>query len=203
MKYLNLLTLVSTLLILVAQAATAASGAYNVRVDTEVLRGQSGYVDFQFTPGNNSREASATILNFDSYGATLGSVDRMGGVTGTLAGPVIFTNEAQVNDYFQAVTFGNYLSFTIDAPVGSGSSFGFGMFDAAGTPALTIDPNGFAFLLDYNSDSSTMVTLFPAGIGESSLINISAVPEPSTCALLGLGLVAAALRRNKTPRVTS
>lgn len=193
--------LIFALILLATGTAFAIPRTYQVYVNTSPIAGQSGYLDFQFNPGNNSLPASASILNFNAYGGTLGPVnpgDLMGDVTGTLPGPVTFSNRAQVNDYFQSIKFGSFLSFTVDTPAGSGSSFGFGMFDNLGDPKLTTDPNGFAFILDYDRDNNITPTFFPASLGGSSVVTASAVPEPSTFALLGLGLAGATVLRKKT-----
>lgn len=199
MKQLTVQTLIAALVLFMAQMVSAATGAYNVWVDTINISGQTGYVDFQFNPGNDAEPATATLFNFNSMGGTIGTVDRIGDVSGTLPGPVAFTNGTTLNDYYQSITFSNHLAFTIDAPLGSGSSFGFGMFDASGAPMLTTDPNGFAFTLDYQSDGSVIPGTFPTAFG-NSVVTASAVPEPSSFALVGFGLAGAALLRKKAQK---
>lgn len=193
--------LIFALILLAAGSAFATPMMYEVYVNTAGISGQSGYLDFQFNPGNNAQAAFAEVMNFSHDGGSLaGSPFTTGSVNGNFPGAVTISNTTAWNDYFQGFTFGNGLHFSVllDGPAltspngtaGSGSDFGFGMFAADQvTPLLTNDPNGFAMTAKVTTFGTTA-----ADYGQST----SPVPEPSTFALLGLGLAGAALLRKKS-----
>lgn len=187
-----------------ASLASANTVSYQVSVDTSSLSGNGGSLDFQFNPGpGSSQEATLQILNFSTDGSVIPGPTLSGNVTGDLlsAPPTLtFNNGTGFNDYFQPLTFGSALSFqvsisgpAVDAPdlgATAGSAFGFSLFsDLAGTvPALTSDPNGYAFIADLDIGGGTTVTNF------SAETTVSAVPIPPTLwlfgsALAGLGVI--------------
>jgi len=169
---------------------------YDVSVVTSCILGTVGSLDFVFNPGPASQAASVDVTSFTSDG-TLGSASVTGDVTGTLPATLTFDNLTAFNDYFTGFTFGSALAFqlsfygpAIDTPDGvatSGSTFTFSMFsDAAGTtPALTVNPNGFAITIDVNLDGSTTLTNDSAQTTAALL----ATPEPGAFLLLGSGLM--------------
>lgn len=188
---------------LCASSASADAIGYNITINTSLLSGTAGSLDFNFNPGSLvSQAASLQILNFASDGTLAGSPQTIGDVTGgPLPATVSFDNGTGFNDYFQDFTFGSRLAFYVSlygpaltSPDGispAGSTFAFSMFsNTAGTiPALTGDTtNGFAFLADVNLDGTTTVTnLSP----ETSVT----VPEPDTASFLAAAAVLGALMR--------
>jgi hypothetical protein len=181
-------------------SATAFAGpiTYSVSIDSSSIAGTSGSFDFNFNPGPfTTQAASLQILGFTTNGSLTGSPSLFGNVSGTLPATLTFNNGAAFNDYFQGLTFGSTLSFSVSlfgpalsAPDGvstSGSAFAFSMFsDAAGTiPALTTDnTNGFAYVVNVNLDGTTTATSFlpPSGVP-------SGVPEPGTASLILAGVL--------------
>jgi hypothetical protein len=125
-----------------------------------------------------------------------------------LSGTLTVNNGTAFNDYFTGFTYGSTLSFqaSLDGPAlsspdgisSSGSTFAFSMFsDAAGTiPALTTNTAaGFAFTIDVNLDGMTTVTNYSA---PTAVVPIStAIPEPSTLALLGIGVIGLGVMRRR------
>jgi len=196
--------------LLVLMFLTASSGALNaastltVTVNTSLIDGTDGSLDFQFNPGPLvTQPATVQILGFS--GGSYGGSDQLNGAVtgGPLPSPVTINNTDALNEYFQAFNFGPSLRFTlsfngpaIDAPDGkstSGSVFSFSMFsDRAGTvPVLTSDPNGVAATVAVGLDGSlTAATLSPA---------VSVTPEPTSVALcaaaMGLLALLTSLRR--------
>jgi len=182
-----------------------------VSVDTSILNGTSGSLDFNFNPGPLvSQSASLQILNFSSDGTLAGSPSVTGDVSGTLPGTLTFDNGTALNDYFEGFTFGNVLKFDVslygpalsspDGTSTSGSSFGFSMFsDPLGaTPAFTSDlVDGIALTVLVNLDGSSALTNFSSETSVEAAA--SAVPEPGGLAemlLLLLGTVFAARASN-------
>jgi hypothetical protein len=165
---------------------------YEVSVDTSAIHGSSGFLDFDFAPGGNSQAAFVTISGFSPGGSLTGASQVNGGISGTLATTLTIDNSTQLNDYFQAFTYGNSLAFLLSfggpaltAPDGtssSGSTFAFAMFDSTGVnPLLTNDPNGNTFKVDVNLNGSTTLTNFSvSGLNGAPVASIQqVVPEPS------------------------
>jgi hypothetical protein len=191
----------SVLLTCFPWGASADVVTYAVTVDTSSISSDVGSLDFQFNPGPfTTQAANLQILGFASNGTldplALGP-QLAGDVTGTLPGALTFDNGGAFNDYFTDFTFGSSLSFLVSlygpaltAPDGvstSGSAFAFSMFsDPAGTmPALTSDPNGFAFTTGVNLDGTTT----PANSSGAPLsYSVQSVPEPGSLLLLVSGL---------------
>lgn len=191
-------------LCLLSACPVFADVLFGVSVDTSTISGTIGFLDFQFNPGPlGSQSAFADILNF-SGGTLMGPPAITGDVTGALPGIVSLNNDTLFNDYFQQFKFGPAITFglllggpALNNPGGfaSGSTFGFGMFDATGTqPLLTSDPNGFTFTIDVNLDGTT--TVLNSSTGNPQVAHITPEPEPAPLVLLFtvlamLGVVAA------------
>jgi hypothetical protein len=182
---------------------TASPITYFVNIDTSVINGTPGFLDFDFAPGNDSQSATATITDFSTTGSLLGAPQVNGGVSGDLPGTLSIDNSTQFNDYFQEFNYGTNISFllsfngpALSSPDGtstSGSTFAFAMFDSTGSnPLLTTDPNGNTFTTEVNLDGTTNALTFPAVIGGIPAATLtpttSPVPEPSFLAALGFGL---------------
>src|SRR5271157_105570 len=179
--------------------ASAGPITYGVTVDTSSILGTAGSLDFNFNPGPLvTQAASLQILSFSSDGSLAGGPSLTGDVSGALPATVTFDNGSGFNDYFEGFTYGSTLTFRVylygpalccpDGTSTSGSTFAFSMFsDPAGTiPVLTTDTvNGFAFTVDVNLDGTSTVTNFSP---ETSIVAVSAVPEPSSVVLLGSAL---------------
>ncbi len=191
--------------------AAAGSIQYAVTVDTSSLNGTSGFLDFQFNPGNAlTQAATAQMLSF-SGGTLAGSPANGGDVTGTLPGTLTFMNTAALNESYQGFTFGPSFSFfllmsgpAIDSPNGTstaGSSFGVGIYDAGSDPVLTNQGlfSGYAGEVDINLDGTSTPTAFPNALGGPSVVTLTPLlsPEPGTLLLLGLGMAALAGMRIK------
>jgi hypothetical protein len=211
------LTCLLPVLVLAAAAGSARAGSvtYNVSVNTSSLNGGSGYVDAQFNPGGSGAlPANATVGGFTSDGsfellAPYNGV--MGSVSGTLPGPVTFTNNTAFNDYFEGFTFGNTINFalTLSGPaVGNsglvGSSFAFSLYDATGNnPLLTTDPNGSVLTVNVNPNGSTTALTFPQSPTDNTPVATvtllsTTVPEPTSLALALLPAGLAVWRRSRT-----
>ena len=190
------------LLFAACEVGSAQAGlmlSYQVSVNTSVLSGQSGNLDFQFNPGSSSAEsATATVTNFETIGGILSQPAMLtGDATGSLPGTLTLDNGTAYNDVFQGFTFGNSLGFlltlsgqAIDSPGGTfGSSFALSLYDAAGiTPLLTTDPNGSVLTVNLNASGTTSVLTFPQSPTNDTPVAgaspVSAVPEPLSIVLL-------------------
>jgi hypothetical protein len=191
--------LAAVVAVLAPAIISAGAIASLVTVNTSAISGTSGFLDFDFAPGNNSQSAFVTIDNF-SPGAALAGVPQVsGGVTGNLPGTLTIDNSTQFNDYFQAFNYGISIQFllTLDGPAltspdgvsTSGSTFAFGMFDSTGSnPLLTTDSNGNTFTVDVNLDGSTTITTFPSdgNGGPPAATVVAETPEPSYFLLVAL-----------------
>jgi hypothetical protein len=168
---------------------------YQVTVDTSTVSGLSGYVDFQFNPGDvTTQPAFVQISNFTPGSSLSGAPRTTGSVAGALPGLVQIDNTSAFNDYFQAFAFGNALSFFLDfggpavnTPNGtstSGSSFGLTLCNDANclSPLQTTDLNGFVATVNINLDGTTIPTTFPASPGGPPAATLVAelIPEPPT-----------------------
>jgi hypothetical protein len=174
---------------------------YQVTVSTSGLNLTNGIVEMQFNPGMaTSQAATATVTAFS--GAPLLAVEPMipgtGVVTGTLPGPVGFTNTAALNDYAQNVTFLTFFQFmlTLDGPAitapnngSSGTRFSLLLWQPAfANPLITSD--GVIATLDINPNGTITINGFPSG---ASVVTFAGgVPEPSTLflSLAALGVLA-------------
>jgi hypothetical protein len=178
--------------------ARAGSITYLVTANTTSLNGTSGYLDFQLNPNmSTAASASATITNFTGDGTLGAELPPLGDVSGTLPGTVSFTNGPPPNDYTQASTYGNSLSFDVTlsgAAVGgsapAGSTFAFSLLDSSGNPYST-GPNGATVTIDINPSGTTTSTSYPpaSGGGPTATASlVTAVPEPATLWSMSLGL---------------
>jgi hypothetical protein len=180
----------------------------NVSVQTSPLSAQSGYLDFQFNPGDSSAlPATASVSGFQSVGGTLAPTATLtGDASGSLPGTVTLNNSTPFNDAFQGFTFGDSFSFTltlsgpaVDNPGGTtGSAFALSLYAADGiTPLLTTDPNGSVATIDLNANGTATIYTFSESQTDSThaatVTLAGAVPEPSALTLLAFAVACAGL----------
>ena len=199
------------------RAARADLAITLVTVNTSAIRGQSGFLDFQFNPGGLGAETAAVaVTNFTTAGGILTPSSILSGdASGVLPGTLRLDNGTAFNDVFQGFTFGSSFSFqetlsgpALDFPGGTfGSAFAVSLYAADGiTPLLTVDPNGSVLTQNLDTSGALSNQTFaqsstnsnPAAVA-TPIIN---TPEPSSMILLISSLPAAWLvfrrKRNKS-----
>jgi hypothetical protein len=182
--------------LMLAQSAQADS--FNITVNTSGLQGTSGYLDFQFNPGNTPFDAaSATITGFTTDGTLGAALPNIGDVSGALPGQVVINNTDVLNEYTQGVTYGSFFDVTVNLtiPAVSGTAVG-----------------GSSFTLDVeDSDFNSLLGSFPAveidldaTTGQPSVTNntdgaasVVATPEPDSLWLMGLGFAGLVVARRR------
>lgn len=191
----HLLSIASAVLLACAvMPVHADTVTYSVVVNTSSQTGNAGYVDLELNAGSlGAQDITATVIAFD--GATLNPGDPNNdaiNTTGSLPGPLSFDNQI-ANDYFEALTFGNQLSFLVTLS-GDGVSASGASTSASGTDLqlsfldssqsnflFSNDPSGTAALIGVAADGTSSVTTQPG-------TTVAATPEPATVSLLGLSL---------------
>ena len=178
-------------------ALPASAATYQVSVDTSSLSGSSGYLDFGFAGLADSPAATSFVYAL-SGGFALGAplldgaalVDPHGWRLG---------NDGDFNAVFQSWQFGSSLQFTVDfggawqtATNGSGNTFSLKLWDGgASSSQLTTDSAGDVLRFQLAPGGGVGVETFARDIaGAPSPVTVSAVPEPESCAMLLVGLVA-------------
>jgi hypothetical protein len=170
------IALALTALGIISAMPVAAAVAFSVTVNTSSVSGSSGFLDFQFNPGNaTSQAATAQIVNFTAAGGSVTGVPSINGnVSGTLPGTLTFVNSTALNEYFQGFNYGTGFSFVLilsgpalDSPNGTataGSLFCLGLYDSKQNPILTnqTQTTGAAGTVDINLNGTTTTTAFPS-----------------------------------------
>src|SRR5579872_2374301 len=105
----------------------AQADIFDIAVNTSNLQGTSGYLDFQFNPGNTPFDAaSATITGFTTNGILTGALPDIGAVTGAFPGTVVINNTFVLNDHTEGVIFGSFFDVfvNLNIPAVSGTATG-------------------------------------------------------------------------------
>jgi hypothetical protein len=194
----------AALALALCSSLAAADTSFNISIDTSGF-GSSGWLDMQFNPngGLYTPAATATVTNFAGFDAAAAAYSE-GSVAGSLQSGYVFGNDSYYNDLFHAVNYGGVLSFTVtfagDAELTG--NLGQSLFTVAAYAADEVTPLGVS-----SGDSLLAITWTPATVagmaGSASAVTysaaaaVSAVPEPSSWLMLGIGamLVAGAARR--------
>lgn len=199
------------LLLLLMLASTArANTVYYVQIQTDALNSTLGWIDLQFNPGPNSwQDAYVDIGAFSTDGSLLNSAsplspDIFGDVSGgPLPSTLTIHNAGGLNDYFQNLTFGNFIQFTltfygpaIDTPnpnVDSGSSFAVALYaDDQQTTLLGVSPLA---QLDIAVDGVITPANNAPGVVSINTQGFN-VPEPSLFLMCGVLLAAIGWKSN-------
>ena len=201
----QLLSIASTLLLACAViSAHADTVSYLVTVNTSSQAGNGGYMDLTLATGTlGAQDITATVTGFN--GATLNPADPNNetfGTTGSLPGPLSFDNQVS-NDYFEAMTFGNQLSFLVTLS-GDGVSAGGGSTSDSGTSFLVtfFDPSISSFLFSNAPDGvAAEIDVAPEGTVTTAAqpgSSVAATPEPATWSLVGMaGLLVGVVKQRK------
>lgn len=208
----------ATCLVLLAPFAlrlSADSVTYEVTVNTSSQVGNSGYIDLQLNPGSLTPvpAVNAGIDGFTTDGV-LNPADAnngtVGTVSGALPGGLSFANDLSTNEYTEALTFGNSITFAISlsgpgidssghAGGASGTIFVLDFLDPNGNYLFTNDPSGnppssASGVIDISASGLVTATANPGENGPSD-VSFSAIPEPAPYACLLIAFVFLAARR--------
>jgi hypothetical protein len=192
---------------LLAAPAFADNISFQITVDTSSESGNSGFLEFQLNSGTLPAQAvNADISNF--MGGTLDPANPSDfSSTGAfpLPGDLSLTATSST-DYFEAITFGNQLSFDVtlsgpgislagDATSSSGTSFLLDFLDP--TQSNFLFANSVVGSIDVAPAGAVSVTTNPfpdSGSSVETVTPLTPVPEPQANLLL-LAVAGAILRR--------
>ena len=196
-------------LLLAVGAVSGAPIIYSVSILTG-LAGTPGALDVQFNSGPTMAQTSTATISLFAPTATLsGPVATPGApsVTGSLLTSLAITNDPGFNDYFINYTFPSSITFQltfsgpgVDTPSnsGSGSTFAFSLYDAAGTTPLNSSSiDGFLFRIDLSNRGVATLQNFATGGATVSATTSSTVPEPSSLLVAPASLILLALWRGR------
>ena len=196
--------LITGLLALLASTTALADTRY-INVDTSLLAGQSGWLDFQFNPGDvDAPPATATVAAFSTNGSTTGLSTLTGDVSGDLNNGIALGNSQYFNDLLQGFSFGSMLSFSLNwtmpnpVPGASGSAFSLSFYDA-NFNSLLADPVWGAALVTNLKGDGTMEVLAKSAPVSISTTAPAPVPLPGTLGLLLAGVSMLARIRRTVP----
>lgn len=187
-------------LALSAAAGLASAETLHVVLDTSSFTGfaGAGWLDLQFNPGSATAAlAGATVSNLAGFDASV-AAQLSGDASSTLAGGYLFDNAAGYNDAFSAVHLGGKVSFDVSFsgaadPSGAlaGSLFGVALYGGADGAAQlgNADANSgnlaqFAWQPGLSGSTGSVTTT----VFDGAVVTVSAVPEPSSWLMLGVGL---------------
>ncbi|MFC7419075.1 NF038129 family PEP-CTERM protein [Iodobacter arcticus] len=181
--------------LLLACSSMASAAIYHVDIDTTSLEGQGGFVALGLNGLSDSPWVRALVSQY--RGASLGAVDA--GNTFNAVGQLQTTLKLEntlPNQFTQSVVFGKKLQFNIEfegntAPLGSGTSFAFSLFDQSANALLSNDPSGAIVFAEFTPGQALDFKSLNAAA------TITPVPEPETYALLGLGLLGLGLQHRR------
>ena len=183
-------------LLAIFSTTSALASTWYVDVDTSSLAGQTGWLDFQFNPGDAAAPpATVAITAFSTTGgALLPSSTLTGDANGSLNNTTTLGNSQYFNDLLQAFTFGNKLSFSVnfDLPVPDldpatpGTAFGLSFYDAAYNSLLADPIWGAALVMNLKGDGATEVLAQSAPVS-LSVTAPTPVPLPGALGLLLAG----------------
>jgi hypothetical protein len=182
-------------LLLLAGGARAGIVEYDISVDTSSVEATSGYLDFQFNPGNTPYDAASAILtDFSTDGILTGALSPdYGAVTGALPGTVEIDNTYALNEHTEGIIYGSYfdISVTLDIPTVSGTaaggnSFALSVWDTNFNPVLTGDP-----LVEIDLDATTgNPTVTNNSVNNDAVVTqVSTTPEPESLLLAATAII--------------
>lgn len=177
--YLLVALLFSASMAATAQAAFVQDFSYG----TGSLAGTTGTIIFELVPGASAQHAFAVVSNFINNAGTMGAVQERSGTSyGTLSGNpsdpdnLTFQSVPPTSRYLQTITFGSFLSFTLDICC-SDSLFSLTLLDDRQVPVLSSNPNGHLLEVSGSSNCSTCT------------VNSTPTPVPAAAWLLVSGLL--------------
>ncbi|MCU6498889.1 NF038129 family PEP-CTERM protein [Rugamonas sp. A1-17] len=186
----------------VACAGAASAQTLHVELNTASLV-NTGFLDLQFNPSQVPASfASATISHLSGFGDLSGAV-LTGNVQQNAAG-FVFGNTTDYNDLFQGIAFGGKVSFDVTfgglsdpSPAALQSKFAVSLYDADGTTALgNFNPQD-GTLMSITWQPAAGAGVLSSDVTDHAIGSVSAVPEPSTWAMLGAGLALVGVARRR------
>lgn len=189
-------------LALSACAGLASAQTLHVELNTASLA-DAGFLDLQFNPSQvPASYASATISHLSGFG-DLSGVSLTGDLRQSVGG-FVFGNTTDRNELWQAMSFGGKVSF--DVTFGGLSDPSANALQSQFSVSL-FGADGYTALGNFNPQDSTLMSITwqpTAGAGvvssavtDHAIGSVSAVPEPSSWAMLGAGLALVGVARRR------
>jgi hypothetical protein len=196
----RLVTCAFALLVALGLGPARTEGAtIQVTVDTSALSGTSASLGWDLTDGDPGASTTAIITGFSTNGSfDAGQATRIGGVSGSLPGPVTITDTDFFNSLLQPVTLGTSVSFTLDmttAASGQGvpDTQAFFLLTEDGLASLVATDLLGDALLALEADGTPGGLLTTAGETEPSVLvsatRPTAIPAPAALLLLAAALL--------------